>query len=133
MMTEHTEDVGALTKWLYDWRLVPCEHGNPTGAPCSTCLSRRLLASDWLAARDARLLAGTVPLAYHDDIVGQANKQIHALEAATSRLRHDIEALADGWERVAGTDRDVESRTLRGVAIHLRAVLAAERDPEAGA
>lgn len=45
-----------------------------------------------------------------------------AAEAKVAR----VEALAEGWERIAASDRDAESRTLRAVATDIRAALADE-------
>lgn len=44
-------------------------------------------------------------------------------EAEVARLREGIRALAIGWDQVASTDRDIESKTLRAVAETLRSLL----------
>lgn len=49
---------GDLAAWLRDWRLADCEHAEVRDGGiicCSPCLRGRVLASDWLAARDAQI------------------------------------------------------------------------------
>lgn len=85
-------------------------------------------ALSWLEDEDGRWgheRASDVLTAHEEEWCGRAASTVHTDEG----LRARIEALAEGWKREAGQDRDMESRTLRAVVAYLRTALDASPAP----
>lgn len=92
-------------------------------------VAEQILASDWLAARDAEHEREVAALRERKETY---HEQWMLTERDLGDVRGEIKALADGWHAVAGEDRDIESRTLRIVAATLHHALL-PRDDAAGA